>query len=82
MRRKPAILGRVKLYNTLLNSGQGNFNQITAQSGNQILVIVVRDTYIATENQMKINLGRRLFSQNSINRVGKALFRNSFFLSS
>ena len=42
------MLGRVKLDNTLLACDQGNFNQITAWSRNQTLVIVVRDTYTTT----------------------------------
>ena len=41
-RRKPAMLGGVKLDSTLLTCDQGNFNQITARSWNQTLVTVVR----------------------------------------
>ena len=47
-RKEPAMLGRVKLDNTLLTCDQGNFNQITARSQNQTLVIVVRDTCTIT----------------------------------
>ena len=47
-RRKPAMLGRVKLDNTLLTCDQGNFNQITARSRNQTIVTVVRDTCTTT----------------------------------
>ena len=42
------MLGRVKLDNTLLTFDHGNFNQITAWSRNQTLVIVVRDTCSTT----------------------------------
>ena len=41
---KNLMVGRVKLNNTLLTCDQGNFNQRTARSRNQILVTVVRDT--------------------------------------
>ena len=41
-RRKPAMLGRDKLDNTLFECDQGNFNQTTAWSRNQTLVTVVR----------------------------------------
>ena len=41
---KPAMLGRVKLDNTLLTCDQGNFNQTTSQRRNQTVVTVVRDT--------------------------------------
>ena len=44
-RRKPAMLGRVKLDNTLLTCDQGNFNQITARSRNRALVTVVRHVH-------------------------------------
>ena len=44
--RKPAVLGRVKLDNTLLMCDQDNFNQITAQSGNQASVTVARDIHV------------------------------------
>ena len=37
-RRKPAMLGRVKLDNTPLTCDQDNFNQITARSRNRTLV--------------------------------------------
>ena len=47
-RRKPAMLGRVTLDNTLLTCDKGNFNQITAGSRNRILVTVVRDTCTTT----------------------------------
>ena len=47
-RRIPAMLGRVKLDNTLLTSDQGNFSQITARSRNRTLVTVARDTCAAT----------------------------------
>ena len=46
--RKPAILGKVKLDNTLLTCDQGNFNQITAQSQNRTLVTVMRETCTTT----------------------------------
>ena len=35
------MLGRLKLYNTLLACDQGNINQITARSWNGTLVTVV-----------------------------------------
>ena len=41
-RRKPAMLSGDKQDNTLLTCNQGNFNQTTARSWNQTLVIVVR----------------------------------------
>ena len=47
-RRKPAMIGRGKLDNTLLTCDQGNFNQITAQSRNRTLVTVMRDTSTTT----------------------------------
>ena len=47
-RRKPAMLGRVRLDNTLLTWDQGNFNQIAARSRNRILVTVARDICTAT----------------------------------
>ena len=47
-RRKPAMLGRVKLDYTLLTRDQGNFNQITAKSRKRTLVTVVRDTRTTT----------------------------------
>ena len=43
--RKPAMLGRVKLDDTLLTCDQGNFNQITARSRNGILVTLVRHVH-------------------------------------
>ena len=46
--RKPAMLGRVKLDNTLLTCDQGNFNRITARSRNWTLVTTVRDTCTTT----------------------------------
>ena len=42
-RRKPAMLCRVKLDNTLLICDKGNFNQITARSRNRTRITVVRD---------------------------------------
>ena len=42
------MLGRVKLDNTLLECDQGNFSQITAQSWDQTLVTVVRNTCTTT----------------------------------
>ena len=42
--RKPAMLGRIKLGNTLLTCGQGNFNQTTARTRSRTLITVVRDT--------------------------------------
>ena len=47
-RRKPAMLGRVKLDNTLLTCDKGNFNHIPAQSRNRTLVTAVRDTCTCT----------------------------------
>ena len=47
-RRKPAMLGRVKLDITLLTCDQGNFNQISARSRNRTLVTVVRGTCTTT----------------------------------
>ena len=46
-RRKPAMLGRVKLDNSLVTCDQGN-NQITAWSLNRTLVTVVRDACTTT----------------------------------
>ena len=46
--RKPAMLGRVKLGNTLLTCDQGNFNQITARGRNRTLVTAVKDTCTTT----------------------------------
>ena len=43
--RKPVMLGRVELDNTLLTCDQGNFNQITAQSQNQTLPTVMKDVH-------------------------------------
>ena len=48
-RRKPAMLSRVKLDNTLLTCDQGNFHQITARSRNSTLATVVRDTCTTTD---------------------------------
>ena len=48
IRRKPAMLGRVKLDNTPLTYDQGNFNPITAQSQNRTLVTVVTNIYTTT----------------------------------
>ena len=42
------MVGRVRLDNTLLKCDKGNFNQVTARSQNQILVIVMRDMCTAT----------------------------------
>ena len=46
--RKPGVLGRIKLNNTLLTCEQGNFNQVIARSRNLIPVTVVRDTCTTT----------------------------------
>ena len=42
------MLGTVKLDNTLLTCGQGNFNQIATRSRNRTLVTVVRDLCTTT----------------------------------
>ena len=47
-RRKPAMLGRVKLDNTLLTCDQANFYQINARNRNWTLVTVMRDTCTTT----------------------------------
>ena len=47
-RRKPAMVGRDKLDNTLLTYDKGNFNQITARSWNRNLVTVGRNTCTTT----------------------------------
>ena len=47
-RRKPVMLGRDKLDNTLLTCDQGNFNQIIPRSRNRTLITVVRDTCTTT----------------------------------
>ena len=47
-RRKPEMLGRVKLDNTRLTCDQGNFSHITARSQNRTLVTVMRDTCTTT----------------------------------
>ena len=47
-RRKPALLGRVKLDNTLHTCDQGKFKQITARSRNPTPVTVVRDLCTTT----------------------------------
>ena len=47
-RTKPAMLGRVKLDNTLLTCDKGNFNQITARSRNRTLITMVRGTCTTT----------------------------------
>ena len=44
--RKPTMLGKVKLDNTLLTCDKGNFNQITARSRNIILVAEMRDSHL------------------------------------
>ena len=46
--RKPVMLGRGKLNNTLLTCDKGSFNEITAQSQNQTLVTVTRDMCTTT----------------------------------
>ena len=46
--QKPAMLGKVKLDNTLLTCDQGNFHQITAGRQNQTPVTVVRDMCTTT----------------------------------
>ena len=49
IRRKPAMLSRVKLDNTILTCDQGNFHQKTARSRNSTLVTEVRDTCTTTD---------------------------------
>ena len=69
-RRKPAMLGRVKLDNTLLTCDQDNFNQITARRQNRTLVTVVRDTCSTT-----VPPAPRLFVL-FVNILGRTLLNN------